>query len=172
MKGNLKRFWKLSWKGIPVGIIASVLIGTVVLAAVLITVTQTITQQITEVPDYGSITAGPITLTSVEVGGTVFETRSDAVIVELKTAGKDKYLHMKLDTTTANLYTAYGVSISTDSSSPMGDIVGLQVSFDNPEKSVKLTATGTYTFRETINATAGPNAGSANVKVTYTLEDS
>ncbi|GAI83736.1 unnamed protein product [marine sediment metagenome] len=82
-------------------------------------------------------------------------------------------LTMKLDLTTADLYTAYGVNIGDyRPECPMEDWVSLSVSKDTPEVSKLLTVPGTYIFKETINATAGNTTGSANVKVTYTLEDS
>ena len=49
MKRFLKKFWKLSWKGIPVGAMLTVILGvTVVASSVLIGTTQTITQEIKE----------------------------------------------------------------------------------------------------------------------------
>ncbi len=101
----MKRFFKKKWHGIPIGIVASILVGTAVLAAILIGVTQTITQEITEPyvpppPDYGSITAGPLTLDSVEAGKNVSQSFPGAVTVLVGPDGVGKYLHLKLNSTT------------------------------------------------------------------------
>ncbi|GAH85735.1 unnamed protein product [marine sediment metagenome] len=89
----------------------------------------------------------------------------DAVTVVIGNDGLNK-LTMTLDLGSADLYTAYGVNIRTADYE-----VFLSVTKDDLETSKVLTE-GIYIFEETINATTGPNAGSAEVKVTYTLGES
>ncbi|MBA7625708.1 hypothetical protein ES703_33140 [subsurface metagenome] len=185
MKGTLKRFIKLSWKGIPIGIIATVLIGTAVLAAVLLSVTQTITQEIKPYvpppPDYGSITADDIILDDFIIGdSSVSQSFPGAVTVVVKSDGVGKYLHLKLNST-SDLYEWCGVTLR----SYVGDnpITGMNLLInvtygelggsprDYPHCSVQLTEPGTYTFEQTVGAIPEGTLGTAEVKVDITLED-
>ena len=172
----MRRFLKLSWRGIPVGLIATILIGTMVLAAAAyLTVTQVITQEITEPapppPDYGEIIAPSIALTSVEAGQSFTKTVVDGVTVDLGPDGAGKAL--KLACTPDPKYTSFSVTI-TLTSKPEGSTVGLYGYgiTGAGEVSVDLDIPGVYTFDQTIEGRAGSTGGSAQSTITLTLEDS
>lgn len=178
----MRKFLRKRWLGIPIGVIAVVVLaGTVALASILLTETQTITQDIIEPapppPDYGSITANPIAMGSLVIGESVYQPFPDAVTVVVRPDGVNKYLHLKLDAASANLYTDYRVTLTTalgscpEGSDPIYLVVVLSGDGAVHEVSQQLTVAGTYTFAETIHATAGSTPGSADVKVTITLED-
>jgi hypothetical protein len=176
MKRFLKRFVKLSWKGIPIGIIASVLIGTVVLAAVFITVTQTITQKIVEpepepVYDYGEIVAPNIALSNLETGKSFTRTIVGGVTVDLGPDGAGAAL--RLSCNASPLYSSFDVEI-TLTDKPEGSevwLVGYSVS-GGGEVSIELDLPGLYIFDQTITGKAGGGAGSAQSTITLTLEES
>jgi len=177
VKKALKRFVKLSWRGIPIGIIASVLIGTVVLAAVYITTTLTITQEIKEpyVPpekDYGSITAPNIDLSRVSPNSSFSQTLTGAVVVELGPEGEGKALTMVC--IPDEKYTSFGGTI-TLKERPEGSEVGLYgygITGGGAEVGIDLDVRGTYIFDLTIEGIAGGSTGSAQSTIEFTLEDS
>ena len=175
----MKRFFKLSWKGIPIGIIASVLICTAALAAILIpAVTQTITQEIEEHPveyvyDYGTITAATdISLDNVVEGESGTEYFTDAVTVEVGPDGVDKYLHIELSGA-LELYTGwYDVTLTSEpGDNPMGSL-SIRAGIGDPG-SYQLTVAGTYIFTEKIQYQASGTAGgqTAVVIANITLQD-
>ncbi len=175
MKGFLKRFVKLSWRGIPIGIIASVLIGTAVLAASYLIVTQTITQEIVEPtpppPDYGEIIAPSIALSSLETGQSFTKTVEDGVTVDLGPDGAGKAL--RLACSADSLYSYFSVTV-TLKERPEGSTVGLYgySIAGGGEVSIELDVPGLYIFDQTIKGRAGNVAGSVESTITLTLEDS
>jgi len=174
MKKFLKRFIKLSWKGIPIGIIVTVLIGTAVLATVLISVTQTITQEIEEpyVPpeDYGEVTVLDLALSKVDTNSSFSRTLTDAVVMELGGDGEGKGL--KIVCNADPLYSSFGGTI-TLTSKPDGSEVGLYGYgiTGGGEVTIQLDVRGTYLFDLTVAGTTGSEIGSATSTITYTLED-
>ena len=182
----MKRFLKKRWHGIPIGIIAVLILAGIVAAGTYLCVTQTITQKIT---DYGSITIAELnlTLSDIEVGDSMtwpsnpeqWNDAKGAVTVVVGPDGVDKWLHLTIAATTAELYDAYMVGLySPAAQNPMNEIINLQVRFGFPagfpdilEASVLLTEPGTYTFNESVSGTAGSASGTADVVVTITLED-
>ena len=188
----MKRFLKKRWHGIPIGIIAVLILAGIVAAGTYLCVTQTITQKIT---DYGSITiAEPnLTLSDIKVGDSIawpnnpeqWNDAKGAVTVDVGSDGVGKWLHIRLDSNTTDLYDAYMVGLySPAAQNPMNEIINLQVRFgmgreplpdpdfpDILEASVQLTKLGTYTFNESVLGIAGNTPGTPKVKVTITLED-
>lgn len=172
----MRRLFRKRWLGLPIGIIATALIGIAVLALVLINVTQHIGQELVdeEPPtDYGSISAPSFDLANVTVGGAVSHTAPDSVVVVLEAAGEGKVLHLILDDTTTTLYGAYEVSItSLAADNPTAADITLTVTSGGTlDDSIALTDAGTYTFDETITATAGGVTGTADVIVDVSLSD-
>lgn len=165
MKRFLKRFIKLSWRGIPIGIIASVLIGIAVVASLYISITQDITQTITKPepePEYGTITAPAIDLLNVVAGqgfGTVYPLH---VEVNLGPDGAGKHLWLEL--TEDPLYTEYEVKLECKVSADEGVVpIGTEVIVDmvNWRTSIPLGAAGTYIFDEFIHLRPGSVWGEA-----------
>ena len=90
---------------------------------------------------------------------------------------------MTLDATTVELYDDYlvsAISLAVDNPTPIPVTIGVQIGVppvgwdsrpDILHNSIQLTEPGTYTFLVKVFATAGSDAGTAEVKVTYTLED-
>jgi len=173
MKRFLKRFIKLSWRGIPIGIIATALITTVVLAAVIITAVQTITQDIVEkpAPVEPEIVAAAIDLPNV------YENHSftwEAVApVRVTSMVADRYLKLALADPSA--YSTFSVELVLESK-PAGSalVVGttaITVDEGTLTGNLQLDVAGEYTFTETVAGVAG-SAGSASIDLTLTLEDS
>jgi hypothetical protein len=173
----MKRFFKLSWKGIPIGIIATVLLCTVVVAAVWVTTTLTITQEIKEpyVPPeevYGSITAPDIDLSQVAPNSSFSQTLTGAVVVELGPDGEGKAMRMVC--TADEKYTSFGGTI-TLKERPADSTVGLYgygITGGGAAVAIDLDVRGTYIFDLTVEGKAGSEAGSASSTITFTLEDS
>jgi len=168
---RLKRFFKLSWKGIPIGIIASVLVCTVVVASLYISLTQTITQTILEPepkPEYGTISALDINLDefgpSFYAGGQSFgSVFPNHVVVELGPDGAGKHLWLELDEDP--LYAEYEVKLVCKASSDLGVVpIGTEVIVDmvNWRTSIPLGTAGTYTFDEFIHLKTGASWGEAS----------
>jgi len=164
---RLKRFFKLSWKGIPIGIIASVLVCTVVVASLYLSRTQTITQTILEPepePEYGSITAPDIDLQNLVAGGQGFASVfPNHVVVELGPDGAGKHLWLELDEDP--LYAEYEVKLVCKLSADEAVVpVGTTIIVDmtNWRKSIPLGGVGTYTFDEYIHLTTGSGWGEAS----------
>ncbi len=168
----LKRFIKLSWKGIPIGIIATVLIGIAVAASLYISTTQLITQTIHEPlpePEYGTITAPDINLdefigVKVRAGGMSFgSVFPNHVTVELGSDGAGKHLWLELDA--SDLYAEYEVKLvcqvtADETAVPIGKTI--IVDETNWRSSIPLGATGTYTFDQFIHGKTGSVAGAAS----------
>ncbi len=177
MKKSLKRFIKLSWRGIPIGIIASVLIGTAVLATVWVTTTLTITQEIKEpyVPPegvYGGITAPDIDLSQIAPNSSFSQTLTGAVVVELGPDGEGKALRMVC--VPDDLYASFGGTI-TLKERPADSTVGLYgygITGGGAAVAIDLDKRGTYIFDLTIAGKAGSEIGSASSTIEFTLEDS
>lgn len=171
---------KKRWHGIPVAlmsaVLAIVLIAGGALATVNLSETQTITQTIEEW-NFGSITvaqSNPV-LADVKVGFRYPNVQIGLVTVEVGSDGVDKYLHMKLNKESASLYDFYSVTLASTTNA-MGEALNFNVQFGGefPElldASIQLTETGEYIFMGFVSAQAGSGGGTANVKVTYTLED-
>ncbi len=136
---------------------------------------QLIIQKIEDAPvvyDYGSITAPDFRLPGMYTGDTydIQALQETLVIVDVGEDGVGLYLHVSL-AGDVGLYDDYSVGlISLQGSNPMGQLQ-LVVSKTAPQASIQLTAAGEYTFSMAVIATAGTTEGTANVKVTYTLED-
>jgi len=163
---------------VPIGVTLAVV--AVAVAAILITVTQTVHQNIVSPPpppDYGTITADDITLPDLVTGASFSESIAGGVVVELGPDGVGKYLHLKLDESSASLYDSLRVQISSPCpDNPMNTAVfctvGTGAAAEGPHMSWgPLTEVGTYTFAENINGTAGDTTGAADVQVTVSLED-
>ncbi|MBA7591464.1 hypothetical protein ES708_33622 [subsurface metagenome] len=168
---RLKRFFKLSWKGIPIGIIASILLCTMVVAASYFAVTQTITQKITEAPtppDYGEIVAPSVSLPNLVVGKSFEKDFPNGVVVTRK--NYDVAFEMAL--TSDPLYTSFGVELILTGKPQGSDLVigtGYAVS-GSASVGVDLDIAGIYTFDETITGTAGNSPGTATSTVVFTFE--
>jgi len=179
----MKSFFKRKWHCLPVGIITAVLLACLLagsaFAGVLTQAQQNITQVIDPAPNYGVITADNfITLDNV-VAGEEFSDTTHTVVVVVGPEGAGKYLHLKLLEASADLYDKYSVTLSTGitgnpAGSPPVTLTVRKAIAPSPtilEASVQLTVEGTYTFAERIIGTAGDSVGTANVRVTITLED-
>ncbi|MBA7593198.1 hypothetical protein ES703_00115 [subsurface metagenome] len=187
MKGLIHK----KWLSIPVTVfLVLVLTAGAVLASGVIRidpVDQIITQNINapHVDDYGSITANPISLPNVVAGAgsQLPQVTANAVTVELGPDGVGKYLCMKLDKVSTDPYIAYLVGIRSGEYSdiiygenPTGEFLTTAVwvmpAGDKLESSIgPLTVKGTYYFEVSVSATPGDAADTANVVITYTLED-
>lgn len=176
---------------IPVALVSVVLALALItggaFAAILIETPQTITQTVEEW-NFGSIAAtDAIVLPSMKVGQTYNEANDilpgDAVTVVVGEDGKGKWLHVKLDKASASLYDMYGVALAVvGDQNPMGHMLSVSVNFgmvnidgvpidEVLDASIQLTEPGTYYFIEYVVATAGSGEGTANVIVTFSLED-
>ncbi|GAI71836.1 unnamed protein product, partial [marine sediment metagenome] len=144
----MKRFLRLSWRGIPIGLIASILICTAVVAAgVYFAVTQTITQEIIEEPepDYGTITVDTATLPQVYKNGSFSKTIVGGVQVQLGPDGAGKAL--KMDCTPDSKYTSFGVTITlTDKPAGSGVMLAGYGITGGGVISVDLDVPGLYIF--------------------------
>jgi len=163
----MKKFFKRSWKGIPIGIIATVLIGVAVVAALHFSVTQTITQTINEPPpppEYGNIIAPALDLDDLVAGGQSFGgVWPNHVEVYLGTDGAGKHLWLELGEDL--LYAEYEVKLVCKVSADEGVVpVGTTVIVDetNWRTSIPLGIAGTYTFDEFIHLKTGSDWGEAS----------
>ena len=180
----MKKLTHKKWLSIPI-IVFLVLVlsaGAVFASTFVGPENQIIIQTINDAPvdiNYGSIEAtNHITLRDVEVGGHVDQKVDGVVIVVITEAGADLWLNMTLDPTTVGLYDGYTLALqSWPADHPMGTAVlnpWVRAGWSLPDQlhdSVQLTIAGTYTFKACVFATAGDTGGTANVKVTYILED-
>ncbi|MBA7558400.1 hypothetical protein ES708_00003 [subsurface metagenome] len=185
----MKRLLKKRWHSIPVALVSALLVLVLVaggaFAAINLSEDQTITQTV-ENWEYGSITVAQpdLELSSMKTGESYNEAHDivfiDAVTVVVGEDGKGKWLHLKLDKASASpYYDMYGVSL-VDTVELMDRFLSVQFGMktidgvpipDVLDYSVQLTEAGTYTFNEYIVATAGDATGTAQVKVTISLED-
>lgn len=176
------KLFKKRWHRLPIGILTVILLTCLVAGsafAAVLTQAQTITQTIDPAPDYGVITADNFVTLDNVVASEEFSDTTNTVVVELGPDGVGKYLHLKLLEASADLYDEYSVTLNTGpfnkpaGSNPVTLTVrkALAPSPTILEASVQLTVAGTYTFAESILGTAGSSEGTANVRVTITLED-
>jgi len=176
----MKQLVHKKWLSIPVTVFLVLVLtaGAVVAATLVGPVTQTITQTIEGV-DYGSITVEPtaISLDSIKVNEMFSELGIGTVTVVVGVDADPCWLHIKLDEASVSPYAMYTVGLMTEVDHPMSPEVlsfsahkGLAAP-DVFDESIQLTESGTYIFSETIVVKAGPDAGLAEVLVTFTLED-
>ncbi len=138
--------------------------------------TQTINDAPVPDPVYGSIEAipGRINLTDVEVGESINQAFPGAVIVEVGPDGAGLWLHVEIDPDSATLYDTYNVLLISDPRTTPATALSVMYSGGGPwerlEASIWLEI-GTYTFNATVTGTAGTTAGTSDVFITYTLED-
>jgi len=169
MKGLIHK----KWLCIPVTVfLVLVLTAGAVFASTLVgPVTQTITQDISDY-EYGVITAPDITLPGMKVGE-IYNNSANigTVTVEVGPDGVNKWLHIKLDKDSAALYDVCTVSLTPKGGSSLMLYLGWGGIPDVLEVSTQLKTAGTHTFAQYIGVTAGNTPGIAEVKVTYTLED-
>ena len=176
----LKKRITFMGKSIPIlapMVLALVLVGAALAAGILLTVTQHIGQQIVGVAppvSYGSIEAPSFNLANVEVSTSGSYSAGGAVVVVLTADGAGKFLHLKLTEASADLYTAYAVTITSGAlANPTGVEIVLAVAKGGVVDDTEVLATaGTYTFTETIAYTAGAVTGSPDVTADVSLEDS
>ena len=172
----MKRFFKKTWKGIPIGIIATVFLCTAVLAAtVYFTAILTITQEIKEPwepppPDYGEVLAPDIDLSKVDAGSSFSQTLTGAIVVNLGPDGEGELLRMVC--APDDLYTDFDVT-ATLTDKPEGSGVGLYGYgiTGGGEVGIQLDLRGTYIFDLTIAGKAGNTLGAASSTITFTLEE-
>ena len=177
------------WLSIPVTVflVLALTAGAVFASTLIDPVDQLITQDITPAPVASSIVADDIVLDSIVAGAgsQLPQVTANGVTVEIGNDGVvGTYLHMKLDKASTNPYIAYVVGIRSGEyegavfgENPMSEFLTTMVCVGVPmgdvlESSIgPLTAEGTYYFEVSVSATPGDTADTANVVITYTLED-
>ncbi len=170
----MKKFLKKKWHRISV-VLVSALLALVLVAGgafAFAPVTQTVTQEITG--ESSISVADPLVLDSVMVGKNAGKFFPNAVMVYISPDDAGKYLHVTLDEDSTTLYDQYKLILTTEAGDvPAGsEIVTLIVELNGvTEASALLTAEGTYTFTEAASYKTGSTGGTANVIVTFTLEN-